>query len=108
MKTKANYSTALLLPLLIALPVSVSLAQEPRDIVVAIIDTGMDVNHPLLKKHLWVNPHETSLDTDNDGMPDAWETKKGLNPNDANDRNKVDASGYTMLEIYLNELVQMK
>ncbi|HEY1079045.1 MAG TPA: S8 family peptidase [Bdellovibrio sp.] len=67
MKTKANYSTTLLLPLLIALPVSVSLAQEPRDIVVAIIDTGMDVNHPLLKKHLWVNPHETSLDTDNDG-----------------------------------------
>ena len=67
MKTKANYSTTLLLPLLIALPVSVSLAQEPRDIVVAIIDTGMDVNHPLLKKHLWVNPHETSLDKDNDG-----------------------------------------
>jgi hypothetical protein len=41
-------------------------------------------------------------------MPDAWEIKKGLNPNDANDRNKADASGYTMLEIYLNELVQMK
>ena len=48
------------------------------------------------------------VDTDNDGMPDAWETKKGLNPNDASDRNKVDASGYTMLEIYLNELVQVK
>lgn len=48
------------------------------------------------------------VDTDHDGMPDAWETKKGLNPNDANDRNKVDASGYTMLEIYLNELVQVK
>ncbi|MEJ8842897.1 pectate lyase [Lacibacter sp. H375] len=47
------------------------------------------------------------IDTDNDGMPDAWETKKGLNPNDANDCNKVDASGYTMLEIYLNELVQV-
>lgn len=48
------------------------------------------------------------VDTDNDGMPDAWETKKGLNPNNASDRNKVDASGYTMLEIYLNELVQVK
>ena len=48
------------------------------------------------------------VDTDNDGMPDAWEIKKGLNPNDANDRNKVDASGYTMLEIYLNELVEVK
>lgn len=48
------------------------------------------------------------VDTDNDGMPDVWETKKGLNPNDANDRNKVDVSGYTMLEIYLNELVEVK
>lgn len=48
------------------------------------------------------------VDTDKDGMPDAWETKKGLNPNDASDRNKTDASGYTMLEIYLNELVQTK
>ena len=48
------------------------------------------------------------VDTDSDGMPDAWEIKKGLNPNDANDRNKADASGYTMLEIYLNELVQVK
>ncbi len=48
------------------------------------------------------------VDTDSDGMPDAWEIKKGLNPNDANDRNKVDASGYTMLEIYLNELVEVK
>ncbi len=48
------------------------------------------------------------LDTDNDGMPDAWETKKGLNPNDASDGNKKDASGFTMLEIYLNELVEVK
>jgi hypothetical protein len=48
------------------------------------------------------------VDTDKDGMPDAWEAAKGLNPDDASDRNKVDASGYTMLEIYLNELVQVK
>jgi hypothetical protein len=47
-------------------------------------------------------------DADNDGMPDGWETKNGLNPNDASDRNKTDASGYTMLELYLNERVQLK
>ncbi len=47
-------------------------------------------------------------DTDQDGMPDEWEKKKGLNPNDAADANKTDASGYTMLEIYLNELVRVK
>lgn len=32
--------------------------QEPRDIVVAIIDTGVDVTHPLISNHLWKNPQE--------------------------------------------------
>lgn len=47
-------------------------------------------------------------DTDEDGVPDAWETKNGLNPNDANDGNKVGADGFTMLEKYLNELAVSK
>jgi len=41
-------------------------------------------------------------DTDHDGMPDDWETSKGLNPNYAADRNNVATDGYTMLEKYLN------
>lgn len=45
-------------------------------------------------------------DTDGDGMPDSWETANGLNPNDANDGNKVGDDGYTMLEVYLNSLVE--
>ncbi|WP_416441866.1 pectate lyase [Phnomibacter sp. MR] len=45
-------------------------------------------------------------DTDNDGMPDAWEIAQGLNANNAADRNQLHASGYTMLEMYLNELVK--
>lgn len=44
------------------------------------------------------------IDSDKDGMPDAWETEKGLNPNNATDRNNLDAMGYTMLETYLNSL----
>ncbi len=48
------------------------------------------------------------IDTDNDGMPDEWEKKNGLNPNDAGDRNKTGADGFTMLEKYLNELVPIK
>lgn len=45
-------------------------------------------------------------DTDGDGMPDSWETANGLNPNDASDGNKVGDDGYTMLEVYLNSLVE--
>lgn len=45
-------------------------------------------------------------DTDQDGMPDAWETANGLDPNDASDRNKTNSDGYTMLEVYMNSLVQ--
>jgi len=45
-------------------------------------------------------------DTDNDGMPDAWEIAHGLNANNAADRNQLHSSGYTMLEMYLNELVK--
>jgi pectate lyase len=44
---------------------------------------------------------DAPADTDHDGMPDSWETAKGLNPNDANDRNTLSASGYTALEVYL-------
>ena len=47
-------------------------------------------------------------DTDNDGMPDEWEKKNGLNPADGNDRNNTDAKGYTMLENYLNEMAVLK
>ena len=43
-------------------------------------------------------------DTDHDGMPDTWETAKGLNPNNASDRNGIASNGYTNLENYLNSL----
>ncbi|WP_233268768.1 pectate lyase family protein [Mucilaginibacter lacusdianchii] len=48
-------------------------------------------------------------DADNDGMPDAYETKHGLNP-----RNAADAvmpakggNGYTNIEVYLNSIVPL-
>lgn len=44
------------------------------------------------------------VDTDNDGMPNWWELAVGLNLNNAADRNNIDASGYTELEVYLNWL----
>ncbi len=44
------------------------------------------------------------LDTDQDGMPDAWEIARGLNPSDSNDRNNFNLFSYTRIEEYLNEL----
>jgi pectate lyase len=46
-------------------------------------------------------------DSDQDGMPDAWETANALDPEDASDRNDTNLSGtyYTNLEVYLNGLV---
>lgn len=51
---------------------------------------------------------EAPVDSDGDGMPDAWEKKHGLNAADPNDRNKLHAEGYTMLEVYLNGLAERK
>ncbi len=50
------------------------------------------------------NSKPALIDTDADGMPDSWEILRGLNPNNAADRNLI-TNGYTNLEIYLNSIV---
>jgi hypothetical protein len=41
-------------------------------------------------------------DSDSDGMPDDWETKYGLNPNDPSDASKdLNGDGYTNIEKYI-------
>jgi hypothetical protein len=49
-------------------------------------------------------------DADNDGMPDAWEKKNGLNPNNAADASQLakSKSGYTNIEEYLNSIAKDK
>ena len=42
------------------------------------------------------------VDTDGDGLPDAYETSVGLNPNDPGDGQKLAPSGYSNLEMFLN------
>lgn len=64
-----------------------------------IIDSQEDVGGwPLLKSA------PAPADSDHDGMPDEWEKKNGLNPNDPADGNTVNEDGYTNLEKYLNSL----
>ncbi len=48
-------------------------------------------------------------DADKDGMPDEWEKKQGLNPNNASDASTDrDNDGYTNIEEYLNSVVPVK
>jgi hypothetical protein len=47
-------------------------------------------------------------DTDSDGMPDTWESARGLDPNDGSDANGTDLSteDYTNIEVYINGLAE--
>jgi hypothetical protein len=50
-------------------------------------------------------PATPPQDSDDDGMPDAWEKAHGLNPNNPSDQSKLAGEmGYTNLEVYLNGL----
>lgn len=46
-------------------------------------------------------------DADLDGIADAWELARGLNPDDPRDSAQLDVSGYAQIEVYLNELAQI-
>jgi hypothetical protein len=67
-----------------------------------IIDTPSDVGG-------YPTYHSTTapVDSDNDGMPDAWEDANGLNKSDPNDGKAIASNGYTNLENYLNSLVEL-
>lgn len=53
-----------------------------------------------------LNPGISPQDTDQDGMPDDWETTRALNPDIPDDDGDDDNDGYTNLEEYLNSLVK--
>lgn len=68
-----------------------------------IIDTQNDVGGWPSYKY---SSNQVVVDTDNDGMPDEWETKAGLNKNSASDGVLYTLnSSYTNLEMYLNSLI---
>jgi pectate lyase len=55
-----------------------------------------------------MKPATAKKDTDGDGIPDSWESKHQLNPNDPQDANRINPDGYSSLETYLNELAFQK
>ncbi len=73
-----------------------------------IVDLVSDVNG-YTEANFGTGSRESGWDTDNDGMPDIWETANGLDPNDASDATAytLDSKGYyTNVEVYCNALVE--
>jgi subtilisin family serine protease len=70
----------LILLLILLSPASHAISSSP--VIVAIIDTGMDLNHPALRDHLWTNPGETGVDR--------WGHRKETNGIDDDDNGFVD------------------
>ena len=69
-----------------------------------LIDTQTDVGGWPVYSFI---PENVPVDTDKDGMPDAWEEEKGLNKNDKTDAAKYNLSpSYTNIEVYFNGLVK--
>ncbi len=81
-------------------PVDTRIIRDVRDRAGKPIDSPAEVGGwPELKSS------EPPLDSDRDGMPDAWEAARGLDPADpADGRQPATPGGYTHLEVYLNEL----
>ena len=73
-----------------------------------IIDKVSDVNG-YTEANFGKGSRPADFDTDNDGIPDAWETANGLDPNDASDALTYSLDSkeyYTNLEVYANSLVE--
>ena len=74
-----------------------------------IIDVVADVNG-YTEKNFPTAQQPSGYDSDGDGIPDEWETKWGLNPNDPSDAKAytIDSEKkyYTNLEMYANSLVE--
>lgn len=49
----------------------------------------------------FISPGNKPKDSDNDGIPDEWETANGLNPNNASDAVAIAANGYLNIENYV-------
>lgn len=83
-------------------PIDARVVKSVRDRKGKIINSQTDVGG-------WFTASSTAApkDADDDGMPDAWEIARKLNPKDSSDASKDrDGDGYTNIEEYVNGLVK--
>jgi hypothetical protein len=83
-------------------PIDARVVKSVRDRTGKIINSQKEVGG-------WFTASSTAApkDSDGDGMPDAWERARKLNPKDASDASKDrDGDGYTNIEEYVNGLVK--
>ena len=86
----------------------------PRDVVTLAV-----VNHAQNRSAEWGCPQrgddlmqgltetQAPTDGDEDGMPDTWEQTHGLIPDNGSDHSTIMPSGYTAIEVYINELADL-
>jgi hypothetical protein len=83
-------------------PIDARVVKSVRDRTGKIINSQKEVGG-------WFTASSTAAprDSDGDGMPDAWETARKLDPKDPSDASKDrDGDGYTNIEDYVNGLVK--
>lgn len=77
------------------------LADGSRGSRLGLIDSQEDVGgYPALA------PGNSIVDSDGDGMPDAWEVEMGLDPFTNNANGRQLSTGYDNIEVYINSLVK--
>lgn len=82
-------------------PADITLSRH--DDVVATDEAADSMIHATYWPYLGLEDGECPVtDTDGDGLPDAYETQVGLNPNDGSDAQLLASSGYSHLEEFLN------